>query len=130
MNSPPLRVTNAVLITAADARIVAEAIELLGGLLRPQGSKLTPAIRQLADRLAAAGRDADVTPGVTSLASLPIDGHDDGHDLLTANAAAAMLGVTPGAVRALAVRGTLRAHRLGDRWLFDGESVRERAAQG
>lgn len=124
-----MRVTGAVLITAADARTIATAIGILGAVLSRQGSKLTAEIEQLAERLSMAAGDADGTPSNTSLATLPIARHDLVYDLLTADAAAEILGCTPGNARALANRGTVRAHCIGGRWLFEANSVRERAAR-
>lgn len=129
MSSPPLRITDAVLISTADARILARAIGYLELLLPKIGSTLTPEIRQLGDRLHSASCRADATPNTTSLATLPISEHDLNHDLLTTAAAAEILGCTASNARALAGRSAVKAQSVGGRWLFDAESVRERAAR-
>ncbi|WP_206489221.1 helix-turn-helix domain-containing protein [Rhodococcus sp. KRD162] len=134
MNSPPLRVTNAVLITAADADGIAKALDHFEAVLRRNGSRPTEWLIELRVRLRAAARtpasDAMHDADDMSLATLPIVGHDPFHDLLTSDAVADILGCTPGNARALAQRGTLRARCVAGRWLFEADSVRERAAQG
>ncbi|WP_018599662.1 helix-turn-helix domain-containing protein [Mycobacterium sp. 155] len=49
------------------------------------------------------------------------------YDLLDTTEAAAILGITPNAVRDLARRGRLPARRAGSRWLYPAGPVVERA---
>lgn len=125
MSAEVRRLDGVVLIAAADAATLAEALKLFGVFVAERGARLTPRIAELRDTLrAAAGDQADVYAR-TSVPQGPLPVLD--HDLLDTTAAAHLLGCTTGNVRDLIRRRVLPARRAGGRWLLTANDVHLRA---
>ncbi len=125
-------VTGAVLLTADEAAYLVRALDAAraAGLLDDKRLGPNPRVAALTEQLRRASRkcDARETRGVTKLAQGAQHPDDDGHAAtVSTGQAAAVLGVTPAAVRALARRGRLASHRVGDRWRHDLAAVEQRA---
>ena len=119
-----------VLLDADDAAYAVKALDLLVRLLSTRGSAATPRLRaftaELARKTQAASSVSLAVPG--SCAPERSDHADDErHALIGTAAAAAILGITPSAVRQLAARGTLGSVRPAGRWQHPTAAVVERA---
>ncbi len=126
MSSEIHRLDGVVLIAAADAATLAEALKLFGVFVAERGARLTPRIAELRDTLrVAAGAQADVYARTSVPQGDPLPVLD--HDLLDTTAAAHLLGCTTGNVRDLIRRRVLPARRAGGRWLLAANDVHLRA---
>ncbi|SOX53703.1 DNA-binding protein [Mycobacterium ahvazicum] len=122
------------LITPDDADYVLRALQLLTDLLGKQGSRPTPRLAAVTDRIAKTVVSTDVSrPNVSGNVRnprvQPNSGDDTGYALIDTAAAARILGCTPGNVRDLRRRGVLSGYRVGGRWAYPAEAVMRRAAE-
>ncbi|QII05905.1 helix-turn-helix domain-containing protein [Rhodococcoides fascians A25f] len=117
-----------VILTAEDARTLAEAMNLFVNLLRRNGSRPTPKLELLRSQLESAADVRESDANVRLSGEIGPEGASSGRDLDTATAAA-ILGSTPAAVRDLARRGSIRGRRVGGRWFLSAAAVHERAAR-
>lgn len=141
----------AVLLDPAEARYIADALELLADLLarqrdahgNPTPSRPTPRLAAVTAKLRKASqiandpaRTGSATASIRAPQQVPVD--PDGHAVMGTGAAARTLGLTPGAVRDLARRGRIPASYTGTRWQFDAAAIvylaehraQKRAARG
>jgi len=127
------RFDHAVMLSPVAVRTVVAGLRALEQLGRTRGARLTPALRAICAQLdeaaavpelsTGAPTDVDASTPAPRSAWLPLSGHD----LLTADEAADLLGCTPNNVRDLARRGALPGHRTGGRWLLERDAVELRA---
>ncbi|MEC4763361.1 helix-turn-helix domain-containing protein [Mycobacterium sherrisii] len=129
MNPVGIGPVSGVLVDADDAAYLCRALELLPKLFAAQGSRPTPRLEAVTDRLRKAVAAARKTDAHTRPTAAHADWDDDmAYELLDSDAAAALLGCTPGNVRDLARRRSLPGRRVGGRWVFERTAVERRAA--
>ncbi|MHC9294183.1 helix-turn-helix domain-containing protein [Mycobacterium sp. LTG2003] len=121
-----------VLLTVDDARYVLAAFDAL----LTDGRSASPRLARFINELRKTVAKASVSTGVSGdyarndrvhEHNKPNPGKVTAYDLLDANEAATILGITPNAARDLARRGRIPARRAGTRWLYPAGPVVERA---
>lgn len=119
-----------VVLDLEDARYALAAFdELLRG--RRPSARLADFIARLRKTVKSGVSDAKsgvcLSPVPEKFGAQHVSGHTAPYDLLDTREAAAVLGITPNAVRDLRRRGRLPAHKAGGRWLYPAASVVARA---
>ncbi|MGB3352590.1 MAG: helix-turn-helix domain-containing protein [Mycobacterium sp.] len=132
-----------VLLSPAEAAVVASAIGRLDADLQPNERGVLLNLRRamaksgVSPRTSAsapngqlpARRIADARSDTRNRRSQSISAHHCGHATLNSGEAAAVLGITPNAVRDLRRRGRLDAERIAGRWQFDATQIHARAKE-
>jgi excisionase family DNA binding protein len=120
------------LLSSEDADYVAKALDLLRGILTDQGSRPTPRLDAVAEKLRRTVAKTGVSGPKTGadarfVASQGNSADHQGYAFVDTDQAARILGCSTNNVRDLARRGALPARQAGGRWIFDAEAVMRRA---
>lgn len=124
-----------ILLDYDDAAYIVKALELMPRLFAAQGSRPTPRLEAVTDRLRrktdaptdVSARNSGV--GVRDQGAQGNSCNDMGYEIIDTTDVARILQCTPGNARDLARRKVLPARRVGGRWVFQAEAVMRRAAE-